>query len=169
VGLAASRARLHWVATEEDAGPEHGDARSGTVREGPVVTVASALRGAVEVRAVRIDSPCAGELELSGWPVAAGEPLLTGPDAQVSNGRLTSSVTNLAGFTAAAVRQADGTSPLGEHVAVPFLRATAEAGEVYVAAVVLRGAEAPLPTVTVTPQLVTIRWPDGAESRLRLP
>jgi hypothetical protein len=171
VGLAASRAALHWVATGEDTGPEHGDARSGTVRQGPVITVGSALRGAIEVRAVRVDSPSAGRLELSGWPVAAAEPLVTGPGARVSSARLTSSVTNLTGFTTAAVRHADGTSPLGEHVAVPFLTAPATAGEVYVAAVVLRGArgDAPLPGVTVTPELVTIRWPDGAESRLPLP
>jgi hypothetical protein len=181
-GLGASRSVLHWVAIEEDTSPEHAHARSGTVRDGPVLTVASALRGAVEVRAARIDSPCTGNLELSGWPVASAEPLAAeplaagpaegaGPSARVSSGRLTSSVTSLAGFTTASVRQADGSSPLGDHVAIPVLRGPARAGQVYLAAVVLTGGyDAPaLPSVTVRPDLVTIRWADGTESRLPLP
>jgi hypothetical protein len=42
---------------------------------------------------------------------------------------------------------------------------------VYAAAVVLRGGRtpAPLPTVATEPDLITIRWADGAESLLRLP
>ncbi|PZG02928.1 DUF2264 domain-containing protein [Micromonospora deserti] len=187
VGRAVSRARAHWVTTEDDHGPDHGSGRRGTVRHGPTVTMGSLLRGAVEVRAARVDSAVgldgASRLEFSGWPVAdevlpavgtAADP----PRAEVTGGRLVSCVVGLAGLDAAEVRRERHTSPLGEHVAVPLLQTaqTPRVGRVYVAAVVLAGADAgetALPTVTVRPDgptdTVTVRWPDGSTSVLRLP
>ena len=77
----------------------------------------------------------------------------------------------------ASVRRERGTSPLGEHVAVPRLRATSppRAGSVYVGLAELSGSEAPgaEPSVTIaddaTGDVVTVRWPDGACVVLPLP
>jgi len=95
---ATSRADAHWVEVADD-GPDHGSGRRGTVTVGPRVTVASAVRGAWEVRVVRVEldgdaiSDVGGSvrLRLSGWPltgpdaptVAAGaDPAAAGPDAR---------------------------------------------------------------------------------------
>jgi hypothetical protein len=43
------------------------------VRPGPTVTVGSLLRGAVEIRAARLDTATDAVLEISGWP--AGDEL----------------------------------------------------------------------------------------------
>ncbi|MCW2506326.1 MAG: hypothetical protein JWO79_4610 [Actinomycetia bacterium] len=175
-GVAVSRARLHWVETGEDPGPEHGEGRSGTVTDGPVVTMGSLLRGAVEVRVARVDSPVAAgwELEFSGWPVASADPLavaVAGAGAEVASGRLVSSVTGLRGLGDPGIRPADGSSPLGEHVAIPLVRASPpESGYVYAAAVVLRGSGSipELPQVTVAGDVVSVRWPGGEQAVLTL-
>jgi hypothetical protein len=183
-GHAVSRAQAHWVATEQDTGPDHGSGRGGAVRPGPVLTMGSIVRGAVEVRAVRVDSATGLDehtlLEFSGWPVAGDVPPVehTADDpvrSTVTGGGLTSSLTGLAGLTRALVHREQGTSPLAEQVAIPVLRTAGapRVHEVYAAAVVLHGSggsggEA-LPTVTVTAHSVAVRWPDGAASRLVLP
>ncbi|TDC42032.1 DUF2264 domain-containing protein [Micromonospora sp. KC213] len=187
VGRAVSRARAHWVATEDDHGPDHGSGRRGAVRHGPTLTMGSLLRGAVEVRAARVDSPvgldAATRLEFSGWPVAGDAPPEArtpagSPGAEVAAGPVVSCLVGLVGLDTAEVRRERRTSPLGEHVAVPLLRTTQppRVGGVYVAAVVLRGADAArhaLPTVAVRPDgaadTVTVRWPDGVTSTLSLP
>ncbi|MDQ1644597.1 MAG: hypothetical protein QOJ50_781, partial [Cryptosporangiaceae bacterium] len=160
----------------EDPGPEHGEGRSGTVTDGPVVTMGSLLRGAVEVRVARVDSPVAAgwELEFSGWPVASADPLavaVAGAGAEVASGRLVSSVTGLRGLGDPGIRPADGSSPLGEHVAIPLVRASPpESGYVYAAAVVLRGSGSipELPQVTVAGDVVSVRWPGGEQAVLTL-
>ncbi|TDC84952.1 DUF2264 domain-containing protein [Micromonospora sp. KC606] len=187
VGRAVSRARAHWVATEDEHGPDHGSGRAGAVRHGPTVTMGSLLRGAVEVRAARVDSTvgveAATRLEFSGWPVAGdGPPTVRtaagSPGVEVAGGRVVSCLVGLTGLDEAEIRRERDTSPLGEHLAVPLLR-TAQPprlGGVYVAAVVLRGADAAetaLPAVTVRPDgaahILTVRWPDGVTSTLCLP
>lgn len=182
--VAVSRAHTHWVAVEEDTGPDHAAGRVGTVRPGPVVTIGSVVRGSVEVRAARVDSavPDGGALlEFSGWPVTHGtQPVgqtAEGPlRAQVASDDLTSSLTGLAGFDTASVRRLDGASPLGEYTAVPVLRTSAvpSPGQVFVAAVALYGGDAEaLPAVAVTARdgghLLEVRWPDGATTTLTLP
>ena len=166
-GVAVSRWRAHWVDVDEDTGPDHGSGRAGSVTWGPRLTVGSAIRGGVEIRAVRLDdappdnvslgnvspgnvSPDAGpssgyRLELSGWPLASATP----PGAATADGDcavfadgLVSSVSTLHGFGEATVRREEGTSPLGAQVAVPVLRTPAPPvpGEVHLAVVTLRGA-----------------------------
>ncbi|MDG4770190.1 DUF2264 domain-containing protein [Solwaraspora sp. WMMD792] len=196
VGWAVSRADTHWVDTDDDTGPDHGSGRRGRLRRGPVVTVASAVRGPTEVRLARVDSADGLDdgtvLELSGWPVAGDvpPPARTGDDPPVSvvaGAAVTSRLVGLAGFEHAQVRRERSTSPLGDQVAVPVLRtATAPApGRVHVAAVTLTGAgsdpagagggpaDAAAPAVAVTAggpgDTVDIRWPDGHTSTMLLP
>ena len=160
-GLAVSRAQTHWVATDEDARPDHGSGRSGAVRLGPLVTMGSVVRGAVEVRCARVDSDTglddASALEFSGWPV--------------TDDGLISRLTNLAGLEVALVRRQRGTSPLGEQVTVPVLRTAGPptVGQLYVAAVVLSGTPVDLPSVSVTGNTLTVNWQDALVSTLDLP
>lgn len=183
--VAVSRAHLHWVDTAADTGPDHGSGRAGPVRCGPTMTMASVVRGSVEVRIARVDTvdgvSADTVVELSGWPVTAAEPPGVGsadegvPCSVTANG-LTSKLVG-SGEWEASVRRERGTSPLGEHVAVPTLRATTppRAGNVYVALAELVGKqpEGTEPVVTIadnaTGAVVTVRWPDGAYVVLPLP
>jgi hypothetical protein len=181
VATAVSRATLHWVDTAADTGPDHGSGRSGPVRPGPVVTLASVVRGPVEVRLARLDTAdgLAGDtvLEISGWPVAgdpapaasAGEAL----GCAVVGGGLTSDLAGPGDF-AATVRRLTGASPLGGHVAVPVVRSVGppRPGVVYACVVRLGGADIdePVPVITVAAgDVVTVAWPDGAATTIELP
>ena len=172
VSWALSRADTHWVATDEDTGRDHGSGRAGTVRPGPVVTMGSLVRGAVEVRAARVDTDPEGgtALELSGWPVAGTEPPVALDASTVQHGELTSAVVGLVGLTVAEVRRERDTSPLGPHVAVPVVCTAGPPvpGEIYVAAVILSAAPVDPPSATVEAGTVTVRWPDGTVSTLDL-
>lgn len=176
-GVGISRARLHWV-TPGDPAPDHGSGRSGTVVEGPLVTMASAIHGAVEVRVCRLDEqpPPGTVLEFAGWPTTG----------------LISQVIPLAGFDAAINDELRTTSPLGDDVRVPLLRTAASPHRVFAAAVVLLGVplapsdvrdeaspadprggpgpggQAALPGVRCTAAHVEIDWPDGTGSRINL-
>jgi hypothetical protein len=188
--VAVSRARTHWVATDEDVSPDHGVGRTGTVRRGPLVTMGSLVRGAVEVRAARIESGEALDdrvvLEFSGWPVTdaappAGDIGREPPRSTVTGSRLTSSLAGITGFGTASVRRIEGDSPLGENTAVPVLRTSGApaVGQIHVAVLVLQGSveaeagAAGSPVVAViaetTSHRVAVRWPDGCSSTMTLP
>jgi hypothetical protein len=158
-GQAVSRAHLHWVAPGEDDRPEHGVGRCGAVRPGPVTTIGSMIRGAVEVRAIRLDTAdgldASSVLECSGWPVVAGGPLTS----------------TVSGFGTAGRRRLDGVSPLGSPVEIPYVRTVGPpvAGEILVAVVALHGMPVALPTVDVQGSAVVVRWADGMSSTLDLP
>ena len=155
---AVSVARLHWVDVPDTAAPDHGSGRGGTVTWGPLVTMASLVRGAVEVRVARLDTPADDAvLEFSGWPITPG---------------LTSLLVPLHGFDGAALSERTVASPLGDQVRVPVLRAegTPRAGHVYAVAVRLsRDPKGALPTVTCSAGTVLVHWPDGDVARLSLP
>jgi len=135
--------------------------------------MASLVRGAVEVRAARIDTDpeSVTALEFSGWPVAGTQPPVALDASTVKTGEVTSAVVGLVGLTAAEVRRERDTSPLGPHVAVPVARTAGPPlpGEIYVAAVVLSATPVDLPSVVVTPATLTVHWPDGPVSTLDLP
>ena len=155
-GPGVSRGRVRWV-TPGAPEPDHGSGRSGAVTWGPHLTVASAVRGAVEVRACLVEEEAPGTvLEFAGWPVTG----------------LTSAVAPLAGFGDDGVTAEETTqSPLGHDVRVPllFTAAAPRAGEIYVAAVVLAGGPVPaLPAVRREGATVEIDWPDGARGLLTL-
>lgn len=159
---AVSVARLHWVDAPDTVAPDHGSGRAGTVTLGPHVTVASLIRGAVEVRVARLEAAPEGTvLEFSGWPITAG---------------LTSLLVPLAGFDGAALSERVQPSPLGDEVRVPVLRAegTPRAGHMYAVAVRLsRAPSGALPTVTCASSpsgdTVRVHWPDGTTGSLTLP
>lgn len=192
---AASSGPVRWVDTsgEEDV-PDHGSGRPGRSTPGPVLTVASLLRGTTEVRLARVDHPGSvppawREVRLGGWPVSSDEPPRTGPGARAATaGGLVSRVVALLGFPDSGVAVERDTSPLGTHTAVPWLATggTVPLGEVLAAVVSLRrGAAAAgagdagaageeLPEITAVTgdaggHQVTVRWPDGLVSVAGLP
>jgi hypothetical protein len=176
--VAVSRHRAHWPVGDPPG--RSWPPRQPGFRGGPWLTTASVLRGAVEVRLARVDD-AAGDgpftLRIGGYAVAADarpETSVDGATAGVLRADgLVSTVTGLRGLPVAGVVESHGADAYGAHSAVPTVASGAPVrpGEVYAAAVVLAGAPRPpaLPTVGVRDDRVVVRWPDGAEDRLRLP
>jgi hypothetical protein len=170
-----SIASTHWVRTSDDAGPDHGSGRGGAVVAGPMVTMASSLRGSHEVRAARIDPEAAVEpgwlLELSGWPLTSDTPPSAALDAsvEVRAAGLLSTVEGRIGFDATDVRRSDGSGALGNHTAIPLVRAPAVPGQVSVAVVSLSGGHPePPPHLALDGNDVRITWPEGTNEILSL-
>ncbi len=168
--VAVSRHRAHWPV---EGGP----------LLGPVVRTASVLRGALEVRLVRVDpaderttAPGPWTLRVGGYPVAGAAPprarVRPGEARAAGAGGLTSAVVGLRGLGAAGVLHGEGGNAYGPYSAIPYVHTGGPVafGEVYAAAVVLTGAPAPteLPAVLADPDLVRVVWPDGAVDEVRL-
>ncbi len=181
-----SRSRAHWVDGVQPDQPDYGWGKAGTVRWGPVVTVGSLVRGPWEVRVARVEqadlAPAGSLLRFGGWPLASARtPPAGGRDATGAwavDGRLISLLA-LAGsgehLTAGCqwgVRREIGSSPLGEHVAVPWITTPLPAHEDDVRVVLVRlGAvaePAARPLVEVESASVRVLWPDSARSNLWL-
>jgi hypothetical protein len=157
-----SRSRAHWPA-DESWNPFHGPET--TYRLGPWVTVASVIRGATEVRLVRVDEagecthPGPWRLRIGGW-------------ATVPASGLHSVLVALAGLDVAETVSGKDTNPLGPVSEIPVLLTAAEVeyGRVHAAVVHLGGSplEA-LPELDITAGPVAVRWPDGHVDRVVLP
>ncbi|GIG30163.1 DUF2264 domain-containing protein [Cellulomonas marina] len=189
--VAGSRAAAHWVSAEP--GPAHGSGLAGTAQGAGTVTTVSVVRGAWEVRLVRVEdaAPAAVALEVGGWALADGTPPAEGPAGTVRTDRLVSAVVPLplggeceqGGLR---VERRTDASPLGTHAAVPVLRlpvttpgaaggATADWHAVAVA-LVGRAPGSPTTDDPAAPRLdrpdhahVQVTWDDGARTRVRLP
>ncbi|MDT0346335.1 DUF2264 domain-containing protein [Streptomyces litchfieldiae] len=176
--VAASRGTAHWVDSAGDDSPDHGSGRTGKVTPGPSVTVASVVRDGVEVRLARVDAPAARPewraVRLGGWPVTGEAPPERGPGARAESPALCSALRPLRGLPVAGVALERDTSPLGTWTAIPWL-ATAgppPLGEVLAAVVTLGRSPEPAdaePELTVGPEAVTVRWPDGTATEVALP
>ena len=175
-GLGISRQRCHWVLTEGTGG-DHGSGRGGEVTEGPVLTVASVVRGDLEVRMVRAETDVDLPLAIAGWPLSGPDPATrTGPaglQLTRSDGTtLHSSLTPLRGELAPAVHREGAVSPLGPHLAVPHLLGEGvPAGTVCAVAVHLGGRPARVEgtAVEIVGDSVRVTWPDESVTELSLP
>lgn len=190
---AASHSRAMWLDLSDDganAAGWHG------IRTGPWLTTASALRGPVEVRIVRVGGsdpllaaggedpeahwpadPGPWRLHLGGWTIAAPA-LRTEADrarSQVSTADgLFSAVYSLRGFDTGGVVERVGANPLGERSGTPWLRTElpVREGDLLAAAVVLSGSpERPAPPrlELPAPGRVEIHWPGGQVDVVTLP
>jgi hypothetical protein len=148
---------------------------------GPVLTTASVLRGAVEVRIVRIEAvdtlpafdqadtaphPGPWRLRIGGAAVAASVALgLEDAVVRRADG-LVSAVVPLRGAATTGVTERRDANPFGRYSACPWAITTAPvaAGEVYAVAVLL-GREPPIEAAAGigvdVGEVVTVRWPDG--------
>jgi hypothetical protein len=182
---AVSRSRAHWP---EDATWDVFGGPDTAYRIGPWITVGSALRGSVEVRAVRVDpadDDPAGEphlLRIGGWALAADPPSGPAPAADGATARvadadgLVSLVTGVHGLSRASVVPGQDSNALGAASATPAVESEGPVahGSVCVALVHLGEADpSALPEVTTRAQdadlLVDIAWPNGARDTIRLP
>lgn len=192
---AVSRHQTHWlVGPARDSWQKEADPRPDEFDLGPWLTVASAVRGPVEVRLARADQttpPIDTGLHwwFGGYPLAAADPPAIDPPAidlpsatsvsarvSVPSPRpLTSAVVGLGDDWTAEVQRSEGRNAFGRHAAVPVLRGTTAVcgGEVVAAVVVLAGrwdADSALPTVSTNQDsgVVTVTWPDGSVDRVPL-
>ncbi|MEV0204402.1 DUF2264 domain-containing protein [Streptomyces sp. NPDC050788] len=184
---AVSRSRAHWPANatwDPFGGPDT------EYVLGPWITVGSALRGSIEVRAVRVD-PATDEdatapghvLRVGGWalPVDSRTAAAPGPPAGdsarvVGAEGLVSRVVGVRGFTQARVVLGADSNALGPLSAVPVVETqrAVTPGTVYVALVHLGGTEPhALPQVVTGAEgaalLVDVSWDGGARDTIRLP
>ncbi|WP_445954610.1 DUF2264 domain-containing protein [Streptomyces sp. LNU-CPARS28] len=183
---AVSRSRAHWP-TDTTWDPFGGPDTHYAL--GPWITVGSALRGSIEVRAVRID-PAADDsdaaehtLRIGGWAL----PVAPGSLSDVNdNGRgtarvagingLISCVTGVHGLPHHTVVDNTESNALGCVSATPFAESPGPArhGILHVALIHLGGTDPhSLPQVTTgsegTTLLAEVAWPDGTRDSIELP
>jgi hypothetical protein len=155
--VAVSRHRAHWIdGTLPDAfvWPP----REASFIAGPLITTASIVRGATEVRLVRVEEDTDCVLRVGGF--------------QVADDRLTSVVIGLRGLPESGTLATDGADAFGPQSTVPFVQSDGPAvrGEIYAAAITLTGADLPpwQLRVEVDADLVTVLWPDGNRETVKL-
>ena len=182
--VGVSRSRAHWPENEEwdpFGGPDTPQ------RTGPWITVASVLRGAMEIRLVRVDPgpdddhPGPWRLRIGGWALADAEAGAENGDrlsATAHRPGLFSTVVGLAGFAHAKLYGSRGSTPLGSTSLTPVLLTSGppDPGRLYAAAVRLSGAPfevAEVPAVTSRSAdgdiWVTVVWPGGEANTVVLP
>ncbi|GAA1192233.1 DUF2264 domain-containing protein [Streptomyces hebeiensis] len=183
--VGASQGPVRWVDAVAGPGPNHGAGPDGPATSGPVLTVASVVRGGVEVRLARVDGPTSAvALRIGGWPLASSTPLRSDSEtsertvsAETARDDLCSFVHRVRGLTDAGVTIERGTSPLGEYTGVPWLATqTVSVGDVVAAVVGLarKVDHSPAPLVTVEKtagrgDLITVSWHEGDATTFMLP
>lgn len=159
-----------------------------SLRPGPVVTCASVLRGAIEVRVVRVE-PTRREgqwapehphgrgpltLRIGGFAIADDNAVqvTVRPETATATARradgLTCVVTGLRGLASPGAAPRADANPFGRHSAVPLVTTTGPVvrGAVYAAAVVLSGDQALLATLPMALPEVTVAS-DGSTVQVR--
>jgi hypothetical protein len=186
--VGASVARVHWV-TETPGQRDHGSGRTGIVEDVAAVTTVSILRGAWEVRCVRVDPlpdapevfAAATRVRVGGWPLAGAEQptvLIDDGTVRVRTQRAESVVAAVAGFDAAGADESEDAGPLGENAAMPWVAGPVVPGRWYAAVVGLIGQPVgrPAPDPRSPPDLawpaddsVAVTWPDGESVTVPMP
>lgn len=160
--VGSSRSQAHWP-VDFAFTSDHGVSEyAGRTVIGPWIDTVSVVRGAWEVRFVRVHGDgYAGEtLRVGGWALTAPDAAVAG-EAWATSARLASRVVALGGTDALAsgVREQDDVTPLDGRTAVPWITVRPEAGQWLVFGIHLgepAGAGDP-PAVTGA----VITWPDG--------
>jgi len=179
--VASSSAHVHWI----DPAPvqtRHGAGIGGEVVFAGRITTCSIVRGAWEVRLIRIDAleSDGARLRIGGWALAGepGEVVATASEdaASARLGDLTSALVALTPGLDPRVERRQDASPLGPDAAVPVLTTTPEKGRWIAAAVQLSGdaaggagSAASAPALTLEADAATVVWPDGLRTTSRLP
>ncbi|QDB80802.1 DUF2264 domain-containing protein [Georgenia wutianyii] len=186
--VGSSVARAHWLTADPDH-LDYGPGPSGEATDVALLRTLSVLRGAWEVRLVRVETlpdgppPPAGlTLRVGGWAVSGegpGQDRSRPADVAAAAGvaGLRSVVVGAGGFTAAGVRREHDVSPLGATTLTPWVSAAAVLDRWHVAVIGLDRATgddsapttATLPHVTLSgADHVVVRWPDGTASTVPL-
>lgn len=191
VGAAGSTSRVHWI----DPAPtqmRHGAGITGETTVAGRITTWSLVRGAWEVRVVRIESldgsdaaesaDGAARLRIGGWALAGetGE-IQTAASAETASvrlGALISAVVPLTPGLSCGIERRTDASPLGPDAAVPVVVTTPREGDVLAVAVLISGTAgqiggaaaqaASAPTLEIDADRAHIVWPDGRRTTSRL-
>jgi hypothetical protein len=192
--VAASTARAHWM-TETPGQPDHGSGRSGDAVDAAAVTTVSIVRGAWEVRCVRVDPlpdapealAAATRVRIGGWPLAgAKRPIVAITDgaATVHTPRAESVVAATRGLDEPGAHESQDAGPLGPYAATPWVTGPVVSGRWSAVVIGLIGSpgspispSAPestdarlLPDVTwPAADAVAVSWPDGEFVTVPLP
>lgn len=175
-GIAGSTARAHWI-DPADVQVRHGSGITGDVSVAGVVTTFSIVRGAWEIRLVRIDSlepdaePVA--LRIGGWAIAADAVAIDAAGSTAwarANGRVSEIVALTPGGTPS-VEERFEASPLGPVAGVPVITYAPVADTWIATAVRLAGetATSEAPAVAVDGDAVAVTWADGIRTVADLP
>lgn len=155
----ASAADAHWVEPDLTA-PDHGSGRPGSATSAGRITTVSIVRGAWEVRLVRVDGPvdeAATALRIGGW--AAGPGLVS---ALVP---LLGDIAPVCGET-----ESEDATPLAGPTTTPWLRyAPVPAGWVAAAVHLARTPAVRHPQLELTAGQATVTWADGKRTTADLP
>ncbi|MBO3083432.1 DUF2264 domain-containing protein [Cellulomonas fengjieae] len=164
VGVAASRAVAHRLQVDPTA-QAHGSGRVGAAEPVGTLTVVSVVRGAWEVRAVRVDDADEGlTLRSAGWPLSGEHELL--PDG-VRGDRLTSLL--VADGATTQVRVDKDAGPLAPWTATPWACVPAVVGRWWVGAVCLAQHPSAPPVAVAAAEQLTVTWADGRVTTTALP
>ncbi|KJL23079.1 DUF2264 domain-containing protein [Microbacterium foliorum] len=172
--VAGSQATAHWIAPATTQ-TRHGSGITGEVDMAGTVTTWSVVRGAWEVRCVRIDgieadaAPTA--LRIGGWALAADI-----VDDTVSENTASSSalgrVSTIAALTPGGIPSVEvrrDASPLGAAASVPVITCPVVVGEWIVTAVHLSDhAPTSAPSVRIDGVDIAVVWPDSLTTEHRL-
>jgi hypothetical protein len=188
-----SRYRAHWWRPDGRSPTYRPNSDDGAVFEvGPWVTVASLVRGALELRLARVSCAAPGDLgdewpelagpftiRFGGWALAADVPFEPSADDRGAWTRradgLASTVLDIRGLTSSGCAASEGVDPLGRYSYVPWVASAGPVrfGEVYAALIVLSGELAGPRlaaglTLDVRDDTVVVHWPDGHRGEVRL-
>ncbi len=181
IAVASSSAHVHWI----DPAPvqtRHGAGIGGEVAFAGRITTCSIVRGAWEVRLIRVDAleSDGARLRIGGWALAGeqGEVVVVASEdaASARLGDLTSALVALTPGLDPGIERRRDASPLGPDAVVPVLTTTPETGRWIAAAVQLSGdaadgagSSASAPALTLEAGAATVVWPDGRRTTSRLP
>lgn len=172
--LAGSRATAHWIAPAATQ-TRHGSGITGDIEIAGSVTTWSIVRGAWEVRLVRVDSLAADAaptaLRIGGWALAADavDDAVTTVSAASSAAGRHSSITALTPDGVPSVETRRDASPLGGAASVPVITYPVSTGEWIATAVHLSDrAAASSPSIHIDGDDVAVSWPDSTTTEHRL-
>ncbi|AQW46826.1 DUF2264 domain-containing protein [Streptomyces violaceusniger] len=176
---AVSRSRAHWL---DDATWDVFGGPDAPYVFGPWITVGSALRGSVEVRAVRVDTAAEDEsaahvLRVGGWALALDKAPEESGTARVRGADgLVSLVVGARGLPHSRTVPGAESNALGPLSATPVVETGGPVahGTLHVALIHLGGTDpTALPDVTTRAEgadlLADVTWPDGGQDTIRLP
>lgn len=171
VGVGASLVDAHWLepATVQQ---HHGSGYEGTTTRAGRLRVVSLVRGAWEVRLVRVEAVADSEraatwmLRIAGWPVVGSVDETVHDDVvELRGGDACSRIVALTGTLGSGSTARPGASPLGDPAVVPWLTYAVREGEWSAALIELaRGARDHTPPVLGLGRrddVAEVVWPDG--------
>ncbi|MDP3953133.1 DUF2264 domain-containing protein [Microbacterium sp.] len=174
VAIAGSTTRAHWI-DPASVQIRHGSGITGDLTIAGQVTTWSIIRGAWEVRLVRVESlepgAASARLRIGGWAIAGSQVDSSATDSTATasaNGRVSTIAALTTGATTGIEIRSEA-SPLGASAAVPVIEHAIVVEEWIVTAVALTGSEpTSVPAAEIEGDTVDVTWHDGTRTRTNI-